>query len=357
MRTVIDRLILLVGCCLLIHHATDIHISLSAILIAMIVSEFNLAIDHKILYKVSILGYMVVCIFEPTFIIFLPLILYDVLRKNDLAYLVTGGVFLVYYMVEGESYQRLFMLFLLSLLYILHNRTKRLNELEELSKQLKDTSTELSLVLEARNREFQANQDSQVHLATLRERNRIAREIHDNVGHLLSRSILMVGAFLAVNKEESWNEGLTDLKSTLTNAMSSIRDSVHNLYDDSIDLREAVKKTVSELTFPEVTLDFDMSENVNREVKLCFITILKEACANIMKHSNATKVEVILREHPGIYQLLISDNGNSSCNSSTDGIGLINMQDRVSVLKGTITITNEKGFRIFIMIPKLENKQ
>ena len=46
-------------------------------------------------------------------------------------------------------------------------------------------------------------QDTEIYLATLKERNRIAREIHDNVGHMLSRSILMVGALKTVNQAEN----------------------------------------------------------------------------------------------------------------------------------------------------------
>ena len=45
-------------------------------------------------------------------------------------------------------------------------------------------------------------QDYEIYLATLRERNRIAREIHDNVGHMLSRSILQMGALITIHKEE-----------------------------------------------------------------------------------------------------------------------------------------------------------
>ena len=47
------------------------------------------------------------------------------------------------------------------------------------------------------------NQDYEIHLATLKERNRIAREIHDNVGHLLSRSLLQTGALQVMNHDKA----------------------------------------------------------------------------------------------------------------------------------------------------------
>ena len=68
-------------------------------------------------------------------------------------------------------------------------------------------------------------QETEVHLATLKERNRIAREIHDNVGHMLSRSILQLGALKALNHDSSLSAPLSELHKTLNTAMDSIRTS------------------------------------------------------------------------------------------------------------------------------------
>ena len=61
-----------------------------------------------------------------------------------------------------------------------------------------------------------------IHAATLKERNRIAREIHDHVGHMLSRSILQLGAILAINKDEKLDIPLRGLKDSLDTAMNNI---------------------------------------------------------------------------------------------------------------------------------------
>ena len=94
-----------------------------------------------------------------------------------------------------------------------------------------------------------------------------------------------------------------------------------------------------------------MSRELPREVKYSFISITKEALSNIIKHSNATHVTIIMREHPALYQLLIEDNGTALSPSGT-GIGLVNMKDRIQSLKGNIQIQTDKGFKIFITIPK-----
>ena len=63
-----------------------------------------------------------------------------------------------------------------------------------------------------------------------------------------------------------------------------------------------------------------------------------------------------MREHPALYQLCIEDNGTvsgrTSSQSTTSGIGLVNMQERVWTLNGTFQTMNDRGFKIFVTIPK-----
>jgi 8-oxo-dGTP diphosphatase len=66
---------------------------------------------------------------------------------------------------------------------------------------------------------------------------------------------------------------------------------------------------------------------------------------------NIASGEIELREHPGLFQLIFADNGHCG-NVSENGIGLHNMETRVSELGGSMRISLEKGFRIFISIPK-----
>ena len=74
--------------------------------------------------------------------------------------------------------------------------------------------------------------------------------------------------------------------------------------------------------------------------------------SNIIKHSNATNVSIVLREHPALFQLIIKDNGTQSIYKSDNGIGLKNISDRVFAFNGNVNISSDKGFRIFISIPK-----
>lgn len=92
-----------------------------------------------------------------------------------------------------------------------------------------------------KNKALAEKQNSEIYAATLRERNRIAREIHDNVGHVLSRTILLTGAARAINKDQNLDSLLKGLDNSLNSAMDSIRSSVHDLHDDAVNLQETIK--------------------------------------------------------------------------------------------------------------------
>ena len=80
------------------------------------------------------------------------------------------------------------------------------------SRRYRDDSTEINLLLKEKNKNLLINQNYEINNATLTERNRIAREIHDNVGHMLSRAIMITGAIKVVNKNENLTTQLITLK-------------------------------------------------------------------------------------------------------------------------------------------------
>ena len=125
--------------------------------------------------------------------------------------------------------------------YALSSRRKALECSQNLAKRLRDDTYEKTVLLVEKNRELLEKQEYEIRLATLNERGRIAREIHDHVGHLLSRSILQIGALMVTETDEKKKENLDHIRDTLSQAIDSMRTSVHGLRDESIDLKTQVQ--------------------------------------------------------------------------------------------------------------------
>ncbi len=328
-------------------------------LCALIIAAFGDFVRDRRWRMTYRLLFVLGCLLLPELWLFLPVLCYDCCEERWV-----WALFLLSFVLwEATGEVSWMWMFLLPVAVLLGRRAGRIGRLEQEGIRLRDTSTERNLMLQEKNRSLIEKQDYEIHLAMLRERNRIAREIHDNVGHLLSRSILQVGALATVYRQEPIHEQLLGVNETLNLAMNSIRESVHDLYNDSIDLRGSVEEAARGMRQRcAVTLDYDMSPEVPREVKYCFIAIVKEALSNVARHSDADAVTLVLREHPGFYQLVAADNGNSGRTGEQsvqkmNGIGIESMRERVEALQGTFRIQGGDGFRIFVSIPKKNREQ
>lgn len=329
-------------------------------LIAVIFTEAAACIDDDRVQLALLIACILVCLWRRELIFFMPVMLYQntwsgSYRRNAIALL----IFLLFNQTDISPLliAGLVICSLISVMVAYEASSAKREKLKAL--EAIDTAKVMENELKSKNNELLENQYASIHIAMLQERNRIAREIHDNVGHMLSRTILQMGALMTIHREEPLHGQLESVSETLNEAMNNIRESIHDLHDESIDLRLAIQDAVSDMKKNyDVRVEYDMSDNVPRSVKYCFIAIVKEAMSNIVKHSNADKVGVLVREHPGFYQMIIEDNGTvknlKNLKGNTGGIGLKNMTDRVSGLSGTIRISDEKGFKIMISLPKTE---
>lgn len=244
--------------------------------------------------------------------------------------------------------------FLLGLAVLLWRLDAEAERLERENRAVRDDAVEANLALERKNQQLQAAQEENMKLATLAERSRIARDIHDSVGHLLARGMIQTGALMTINRNPDMTDGLTGLKDTLGSAMNSVRESVHDLHDESLDLYSEVRSCLSGFDSFEVNLNYDMGDEAPHAVKTCFVAVVREALVNISRHSTATRVNISLQEHPGFYQLAVTDNGTpiSASGSAGRGMGLENMRKRAEALGGRFSLQTSGGYSIHITIPK-----
>lgn len=352
MKNLIDKIVIFILILALYIPTVNNIYMIIPILFTVVLSALLSYLDNEQFAIVTFIVFLTVSFFVPTLSFFLPLICYDVvLIKNKWIWMLA---FLPLITTSSEilMFSKWPIAVFIMVSYLLKYRTVSLQTIEKDYYQLRDNTKEISMQLEKQNKELMEKQNYEINLATVTERNRIARDIHDNVGHVLSRSILQIGALLAINKDKKTKESLGFIKDTLSEAMDSIRESVHNLHEKSIDLQTEINKLIDSFKFCTIKLDYDLETNPEKNIKYCFLSVTKEALANIIKHSNASEASVIVREHPALYQLVIQDNGTQSKDTSEEGIGLKNITDRVVSIGGNVNISKDNGFRIFISAPK-----
>ncbi len=213
--------------------------------------------------------------------------------------------------------------------------------------------------------EISHNMDMQVRNATLQERNRIAREIHDNVGHMLTRAVVQLQAISVINKDEQTKPYLESVSSTVNEAMTNIRRSVHELHDDSIDLSIGIHEIASVIKDKfDVTVSTSIESPVPNDVKSAILGIFKEGVTNIAKHSNGKNVRLEVVENVTFWRVLVSDDGRSetveysrpsdfTALEGEHGIGLYNINSRAVSVGGRTSIHGgADGFHITVTIPR-----
>lgn len=196
--------------------------------------------------------------------------------------------------------------------------------------------------------------------ATLQERNRIAREIHDSVGHYLTaQSIQLENTAVFLTKEPSKAANhLAKARQLGKEALANIRASVATLRTNPLE------RSLNEI-LEQLIADFKLNTNIaiaskisltslSTEINTTIYRIVQEALTNITKHSGATMVDLQLQQIENKIELTIQDNGcGFNPTDNTTGFGLQGIQERTKALEGNFTLQSElgKGCQITVEIP------
>lgn len=361
MDRVIDEIILVALCLLLLPFTTFASAHVSALLCAIVVVCCFDAYPHARLRFAVAGAFLLTALLVPEFVVLLPPVAYVLFGERFWPVRLSWAVPLAFALRTGDVLLIAAVGVLGVAACLMAWRTARADEERERYRVLRDEQQEASLSLASKNRELMAAQDYEVRLATLSERSRIAREIHDNVGHLLTRSVLQVEALQVVHADDERVCGeLASVGATLHEAMDTVRKSVHDLHDDAFDLRARLDGVIGACGLAGVRLVYDVRD-VPLPVAYGLVAVVREALSNVAKHSDATRVEVSVIEYPALFQLIVQDNGSrggeprpaaSGDAPAHAGIGLQTMEERVGSLGGRLRTGYRKGFRVFATIPK-----
>ena len=225
---------------------------------------------------------------------------------------------------------------------------------------VRDDLREKVLTLQDTNARLLQAQDYELRAAALAERTRIAREIHDGVGHLLTRLLLQVKALQVVHRDEPGVVAdLTTLDSGLGEALDSMRRSVHALSDDGEELATSLNLLGSRCGIAKVDVDCSTQTEPPPAVARCVVAVVREALTNAARHGRAASARVAVTDYPAFWQVTVDNDGiippedePLMDGDKNAGLGLRSMTERVEALGGRVRITPRPRFTVFATIPK-----
>jgi signal transduction histidine kinase len=213
--------------------------------------------------------------------------------------------------------------------------------------------------LEAQIAEEVNNARNEIQQLTL---NTISQEIHDNVGQLLSLAKMQLNLIsesaeknpqLIEETKENISKAMSDLRD-LAKGLSSDRIRVLGLYDSIIQEAERLSRAGS--LSVEVSSDGEKKEP-DHQKQLVIFRVIQECFQNIIKHAQAAHVKVAFTYMPSACDISIQDDGKgfefNSERTSTSGLGLMNIFNRVNLVGGVAKVNTApgKGTQILLHIP------
>jgi signal transduction histidine kinase len=199
-------------------------------------------------------------------------------------------------------------------------------------------------------------------LATLQERNRIAREIHDSLGHSLTalNLHLEMAIKLAQSQPDRARDILLEAKRLGALSLQEVRQSVSTLRADplqGVPLGNAIEQLATNFETtthirPECIIDLPL--HLSREVATTIYRLVQESLTNITKYARASQVEINIQTQGNSLELQITDNGcGFEPSKNTTGFGLQGMQERVLSVRGQFQILSapDRGCQVIAKIP------
>jgi len=325
---------------------------LLAFLLALIFISLLSYLDPSRWRRLLLGLFSVLCLFLPPLTIYLPAALYEILETEPLPALIIPAIPLILLPFRTAWTPFLVLLPLVAIglrLSLLSTYLKKQrNQSHHIQDRLRETRATLAKLEQVQSEQ----QETEVRLATLNERNRIARDIHDNVGHLLSSALLQTAALLSGPGDNEKKGALVQLKETLEEGLDRIRNSVHQLHESPLDLENEISRLMKTVTSCSCRQTVELQGIPEECLRQCLLAVIREALSNVIRHSNATELNLTLKEHPAFYQLAIADNGSPKPIQDSEGLGLRSISERISLLGGRLHITSGNGFTLFITLPK-----
>ncbi|MCH4887180.1 hypothetical protein EZV73_06340 [Acidaminobacter sp. JC074] len=215
-----------------------------------------------------------------------------------------------------------------------------------------DSERKLRYDLEDAKKELMDSQEEIVMLTEVHERNRIARDIHDKVGHQLMGTLMALETSIVMEDREIKDQFLNKAYDQLKDGIDMVRETVHDMSTyDKVGFSSFIE-VVDNFSFCQIKYDYKGDVNsIPTHVYVVLIMNLKEALTNVMKYSKASEVKVSLEVNDVYIRLTVADDGKEIVEVS-EGLGLSGMRHRLQGVGGILSYHYDNGFNLVMYIKR-----
>lgn len=200
------------------------------------------------------------------------------------------------------------------------------------------------------NAELKSRQEEVHRIATIAERERIARDLHDLLGHTLSLIILkaeLARKLIHVKPEDTERE-LEDIEAISREALTQVRDTVEG--SRTIGLSGEVESVKNALKTANIEKEMSIGDyTLPPKIESAIAMILRESITNVIRHAEAKNCKVTLFQDSKQINLSVDDDGKGSI--FREGSGIKGIRDRVKELGGCMSICDTDGVKLNISLP------
>ncbi|MFP4078726.1 MAG: sensor histidine kinase, partial [Candidatus Izemoplasmataceae bacterium] len=189
-------------------------------------------------------------------------------------------------------------------------------------------------------------------IASYSERERIARALHDNLGHEITAGLLSLKAYQKLKERGASDPEL--LKRAIhrfDNAAGELRDTVHNTRPLEAFGQEVFDQEIKRFPLP---IDYDKSGDsamIRAHHWQVLNAVLKESLTNVLKHSDASKVHVTLEVTAQVIRFMIENDHPHPAKKSKTSYGLTFMRQRIEALGGTLSFQHNHTYKVIAILP------
>lgn len=267
--------------------------------------------------------------------------------RSDVRFILLG--------IKNIFYSLNILLFIIYTILLMRTQMSEKERILDLNEKLSRINKELQLA----NKQMEEYSRESIKNAETQERNRLAREIHDTLGHTLTGIIAGLDACITLidMAPGTVKEQLKVIADVARNGMTDVRRSVKALRPDALEKMELEKALLQMMEESKkasnVEIDYCCTAELshyNKDEEEIIYRIVQESITNAIRHGKARKILIAISMEYNIMYIWIKDNG-VGCTHIEKGFGLHHMEERLAMLHGSLNCYVDNGFVLEASIP------